>query len=207
MQEELLPLFPLSVVLFPRTSLPLHIFEERYKSMIEAAIRERSEFGVVLAAEKGIHNVGCTATVEEVTQRYPDGRFDIVTRGRRRFEILQVNEEQPCLRARVQFFDDEESGAPSPEIRQRALEVYHAIRAVDNSLPEAEALDPQLSFQLSQAIEELDFRQALLRSRSESERMERLAEYLPLVLARRAAIEQVKRVAPRNGHGRHGVKL
>ena len=63
MQEGWLPLFPLEVVLFPRTALPLHIFEERYKEMIGEAIAARSEFGVVLTREKGIVNVGCTATV------------------------------------------------------------------------------------------------------------------------------------------------
>ena len=66
MQGELLPLFPLQVVLFPRTPLPLHIFEERYKQMIADVQRNSAEFGVVLAGEKGIVNTGCTATVEKV---------------------------------------------------------------------------------------------------------------------------------------------
>ena len=80
MQQELLPLFPLEVVLFPRTQFPLHIFEDRYKEMIGDAVRDNSEFGIVLTAEKGIVSTGCTAVVEEVTQRYPDGRLDIVAR-------------------------------------------------------------------------------------------------------------------------------
>src|SRR5579864_1658478 len=60
MQDELLPLFPLQVVLFPRTSMPLHIFEERYKQMVDEVMRGKAEFGVVLAGEKGIVNTGCT---------------------------------------------------------------------------------------------------------------------------------------------------
>src|SRR3984885_3726988 len=66
MSTRLLPLFPLQVVVFPRTPLPLHIFEDRYKEMVGAAMRDSSEFGVVLAKEDGIVNAGCTVIVEKV---------------------------------------------------------------------------------------------------------------------------------------------
>src|SRR5438046_6307691 len=108
MQQGLMPLFPLHVVLFPGEQLPLHIFEERYKEMIGEALREHTEFGVVLASEKGIVNTGCTATVDQVLREYPDGRMDILTRGRRRFEILLLNDERTFLRGAVEFFDDDE---------------------------------------------------------------------------------------------------
>src|SRR5215472_12444875 len=98
MQQNLLPLFPLRVVVFPRTPLPLHIFEERYKQMVGEAIRAKSEFGIVLAKEEGIVNAGCTVVVEKVLKTYPDGRLDIMTRGLRRFEILDLNQEKDYLR-------------------------------------------------------------------------------------------------------------
>src|ERR1700686_5363777 len=66
MQDGLLPLFPLQVVLLPGSQLPLHIFEERYKEMIGEVLRDKLEFGVVLASEKGIVNTGCTASVDRV---------------------------------------------------------------------------------------------------------------------------------------------
>ena len=94
MPSRLLPLFPLQVVVFPRTPLPLHIFEDRYKEMVGEAIRDSSEFGVVLAKDEGIVNAGCSVTVEKVLHMYPDGRMDILTRGKRRFEILSLNEEK-----------------------------------------------------------------------------------------------------------------
>src|SRR5579871_5370478 len=122
MQQQLLPLFPLQVVLFPRTPLPLHIFEERYKQMIADVQKGHTEFGVVLAGEKGIVNTGCTATVEKVVKEYPDGRMDLVTLGRRRFEIMMLNDEKPYLRGVVEFFDDEESGPIPPDVRKRVME-------------------------------------------------------------------------------------
>src|SRR5213082_477318 len=101
MQAKLLPLFPLQVVVVPRTHLPLHIFEERYKEMVGDAIRDASEFGIVLAKENGILNAGCTVMVEKVLEMYPDGRMDILTRGQRRFEIVSLNEEKDYLQAEV----------------------------------------------------------------------------------------------------------
>src|SRR5262249_19480674 len=103
----LLPLFPLQVVLFPGAALPLHIFEDRYKEMIGEALRDKSEFGILLASSNGLASVGCTATIDRVLHEFPDGRLDILTRGRRRFELLLVNEERNFLRGSVEFFDDE----------------------------------------------------------------------------------------------------
>src|SRR6202022_1859875 len=116
MQAKLLPLFPLQVVVFPRTQLPLHIFEERYKEMVGNAIRDNSEFGIVLAKEEGIVNAGCTVAVEKVLEMYSDGRMDVLTRGQRRFEIESLNQEKSYLQAEVSFFDDEDFEATPTEI-------------------------------------------------------------------------------------------
>ena len=141
MQEELLPLFPLQVVLFPRTALPLHIFEERYKQMIGEVLRGKSEFGVVQAGEKGIVNTGCTASVEKILKKYPDGRMDLITIGRRRFEIILLNDEKPYLRGAVEFFDDEEAEPIPPEVRKRVMEAYNDIRSIEK--PELQRTIPR----------------------------------------------------------------
>ena len=125
MSRRLLPLFPLQLVVFPRTRLPLHIFEERYKEMVGDAIRDESEFGIVLAKKDGIVNAGCTVKVEKVMEMYPDGRMDILTRGERRFEIEGLNEEKDYLRAEVNFFDDEDDAAAAPE-EEREKEIGRA---------------------------------------------------------------------------------
>ena len=116
-----IPLFPLQAVVFPRTRLPLHIFEERYKEMIGNAIRDHSEFGVVLAKENGIVSAGCTVMVEKVLETYPDGRMDILTRGVRRFEIVELSGEKAYLQAEVSFFDDDDSAPAPAELREQAL--------------------------------------------------------------------------------------
>jgi Lon protease-like protein len=197
-----LPLFPLQVVLFPRTALPLHIFEERYKQMIADVQRGHTEFGVVLAGEKGIVNTGCTATVEKVLKKYPDGRMDLISLGRRRFEIILLNDEKPYLRGAVEYFDDEATDPIPPEVNKRVIDSYNDLRALEDSEPvrEPELSDPQLSFQLAQVVPDLDFRQILLSTRSEADRMRRLAEFFPNYHSKQRRIQHARTVAPTNGH-------
>jgi Lon protease-like protein len=203
MPSALIPLFPLQVVVFPRTPLPLHIFEERYKKMVGAAIRDNSEFGVVLAREEGIENAGCTVLVEKVVETYADGRMDIVARGRRRFEIVSVNEEGDCLQAEVEFFEDDDTDAPPAGLRDQALRNFRELRELagqpERGEPDIE--DPQLSFQLAHGLPNLDFLDGLLRQRSETARLKQFNRFLAEYLPRQRTIERVRALAPTNGFG------
>jgi ATP-dependent Lon protease len=202
MPPGLIPLFPLRVVVFPRTPLPLHIFEERYKEMVGGAIRDQSEFGIVLAHESGIGNAGCTVKVEKLLQMYPDGRMDIMTRGQRRFEIVTVNEEKDYLQAEVNYFDDDDA-ATSAELRAQAVLHYKDLAplGIASNLGEPDLADRQLSFQLAQGLPDLDFLSTLLRTRSEDARLKQLNHYLAEYIPRQRTIERMKSLAPTNGFG------
>jgi Lon protease-like protein len=195
----LLPLFPLAVVLLPRNLLPLHIFEDRYKEMIGSVLETHTEFGVVLAAKDGIARIGCTAAVEQVLQRYEDGRLDILTVGRRRFMIQTLDQEKDYLRAEVEYFDDDDEVDAPGDLRQRAVRVCADLPSEGES-PNAE--DPLLSFHLAQRVEDLDFRQQLLMSRSEADRLRRLIQFAPGYADQQRRVAHLKVVAPQNGHGR-----
>src|ERR1041385_6217752 len=186
MPSRLIPLFPLQFVVFPRTRLPLHIFEERYKEMVANAIRDESEFGVVLAKEDGIVNAGCTVKVEKVMEMYSDGRMDIVTLGQRRFEIVSLNEEKSYLQGEVSYFDDEDFSPPAPELRNEAVSHYHALSALRSGRPTA----PDLAVL-----------NRLLRQRSESRRLKELNRYLAEYVPRQRTIERMRELAPTNGFG------
>ena len=203
MPPGLIPLFPLRVVVFPRTPLPLHIFEERYKELVGGAIRDQSEFGIVLAHENGIGNTGCTVKVEKLLRMYPDGRMDILTRGQRRFEIVTINEEKDYLQAEVSFFDDEDDAVASPELRAQALLHYKELAplSISNVLGEPDMADRQLSFQLARGLPDLDFLSSLLRARSEDGRLKQLNHYLSEYIPRQRTIERMKSLAPTNGFG------
>jgi Lon protease-like protein len=204
MPALLLPLFPLSTVLLPSTPLPLHVFEERYKELMGLLIPDHGEFGVVLAKDGGLVNIGCTATVEQVVRRYPDGRLDILAMGRRRFQILSLDEEESYLRAEVDFFNDDDAAPVPPNLRQRAISEYNRLRSLedDDTIGEPRLGEPQLSFQLAQSLDDMGHRQALLVMRSETERLTYLVQSLPGYITRRQQISLARRLAPRNGHAR-----
>ena len=203
MPSRTIPLFPLHVVVFPGMPLPLHIFEERYKEMTGNAIRDNSEFGIVLANANGIVNAGCTVRVEKVLQMYADGRMDILTRGRRRFEIVTLNEEQAWLAAEVSYFDDDDLATPPDELRLTALEHYKTLRAFASAAGQGEPdlAAPQLSFQLAQCLPDLEFQNTLLQLRSEAGRLKELNQYLAAYIPRQRVVERMRGLAPTNGSG------
>ena len=210
MPQDTLPLFPLGVVLFPEAELPLHIFEDRYKEMIEDVLREESEFGVVLASEKGMASIGCTAVIEMVLKKYPDGRMDILVRGRRRFEIILLDEERNYLRASVAMLADEDSAEASDIVKQRVLSAWVKLMMMEHGgMVEAMPSDNRsdLSFVIAQAVPDVEFRQQILSMRSEKDRMDALSNFLPTYLEREKLTRHVRRVAPLNGHAKHAPEV
>jgi Lon protease-like protein len=105
--DSAIPLFPLGLVLLPHMPLPLHIFEERYKSMIAECLKKNTRFGIVFFDGSDIRMVGCTAKILKVLKRYSDGRLDILTQGEARFVIKEMYDRKPYLEGRVNYFDDE----------------------------------------------------------------------------------------------------
>ncbi len=199
--DSLIPLFPLEVVLFPGTPLPLHIFEPRYKEMIGECLAQHRSFGVVRAVEQGLAEIGCTAEIVTVVKEYPDGRLDLVTEGRQRFELLRVNQERSFLQAEVLMINDE-PGAPPQADTARALQLHSELLAIAGAAQDLSAADHSLlSFHLAASVPlDLDFKQKLLSLRSEPERLTLLISYLETIVPnlRRAASAREK--AGGNGH-------
>jgi Lon protease-like protein len=172
--------------------------------MVGEAIRDHTEFGIVLAKEDGIVNVGCTVSVEKVLKRHPDGRMDILTIGRRRFEVLYLDEEKSYLRAEVQYFDDDDEPSVPVAVHQAALEQFRELLNI-GELPayiDPDLQDPQLSFQIAQSIDDVDFLHLLLRTRSESSRLKEVAEFLTRYIPQRRETMRMRMLAPLNGSGR-----
>jgi len=199
---NLLPLFPLDLVLLPGAQLPLHIFEPRYKEMISECLEQKKPFGIVRASEEGVAGIGCTAEIVSVTKKYDDGRMDILTRGVDRFEVLEVNEERAFLRAEISLLQDEDvkdedsdGGDDASPPEQPLVELAVRLHAEIVKLAGAELSEPDetatnLSFLLAGSLPlDLDFKQNLLATLSERKRLEAVVGYLQAVLPglRRAA--------------------
>jgi Lon protease-like protein len=199
----LLPLFPLDVVLLPGTPLPLHIFEPRYKEMIGECLANNALFGVVRALEKGIAEIGCTAEIVTVTKEYPDGRLDLIAEGRKRFEVLELNQERSFLRAEVLLVPDEPGGSNKEE-SARAIQVHKEILSLAGAAQDLSAVDPStLSFHLAGSLPlDLDFKQKLLAMRSENQRIHTVAAYLESILPNLKRASRAREKAGGNGHAR-----
>lgn len=198
---SLLALFPLDVVLFPGTPLPLHIFEPRYKEMIGECLEQKTPFGVIRAQETNLADVGCTAEILAVTKTYDDGRMDIVAQGRERFELLEVNQDRAFLRGEILYVADEPE-KPSSEERAHAIELHRQILALasaEQTLPEGE--DSPLSYHLAGSLPlDLDFKQKLLALRSEAQRIQTVIEYFEGILPNLRRAVLIRQKASGNGH-------
>jgi ATP-dependent Lon protease len=186
MGPERIALFPLNVVLLPGATLPLHIFEPRYRQMVRRCVDKKSKFGVLLALPNGIVRVGCTAEITEVVKRYNDGRMDIVTVGRSPFRIVELLNfdayaSDQLLEGQVDFLDDCER--PVDARVQRELvdlyEVCHTLLFEDYPRNLQGEKPEYLSFVVAGTLPmDLMRKQQILELRSEADRQERLLGYL-----------------------------
>jgi ATP-dependent Lon protease len=210
-EQSLFPVFPLDLVLLPEEPLPLHIFEERYKLMIgecleaKASQRPGEEFGIVLAKQSGLESVGCSARIVNVTRTYEDGRMDILTVGKRRFEILSSDEEKVYLRCDVNFFEDEHgSELPNEDEAGEAIELFRQALQRLRKATDIPVHFPRpyrnLSFRIAAGLPlEAEFKQELLPVRNEGERIGEVIRLMKFLLTRLEELEISQKKAGGNG--------
>ncbi len=198
-----IPLFPLDVVLFPDEPLPLHIFEERYKEMVGECIRDNCEFGIVRARHDGLAIVGCTARILDVTNRYPDGRLDILCRGECRFEIELLHGGRSFLQAEVDLLHDEEPDSTRLDREQCAALHMEMIELSGEDVQQFPSVDLNrpIAFLLASMIPaDLEFKQELLHLDSDKKRTARLIEFYQAILPKLHRGFMGSKEAARNGH-------
>jgi Lon protease-like protein len=204
-----IPLFPLNVVLMPGTSLPLHIFEERYKQMVNECLDSETEFGMVLADEDGTRGVGCTARIVELVQRFEDGRMVILVEGSRRFKLNNIMTGKPYYVGDVDYLED----GPDDEVSSLAEECVALLERVVEAATEGSVdieIEPpyrNLSFAIAGRIEfDLETRQQILELPTEKGRLEKVKELLAEAADRLERDRQARKLAETNGHLRKDWK-
>src|SRR5947209_5349856 len=140
MAEVEFPLFPLQTVALPGELIPLHIFEERYKTMINDCLEGEREFGIVWLSDDGLRQVGCAAQIEQVLERMEDGRMNILVRGTRPFRVLERQAHLPYPAGVIEFVEDR-SESVDPKVADTAHGAYAELvtRATDRD-PDADEL-------------------------------------------------------------------
>ena len=209
MSTERIPLFPLAIVLLPHSQVPLHIFEDRYKRMINECMEKGEAFGINFIEDSKLHSIGCTARVAEVVKRYPDGQLDIITEGIDRYQIVSVDNSDPndLLYAQVKWITDKEEPRDT-ELAGEAINLFNelcevAYNGTIDSLDISEWIqdDKLPSFVIAQKSGlEPDQRQALLGITSENERLSILRNFLSQLVPKVKEIEKTNDLIRNDGY-------
>jgi len=196
-----LPIFELAMVLLPGELLPLHIFEDRYKRMVGHCLEGGEPFGIVFRDGDGsARRVGCEARVTEVTERFDDGRLNIIVTGERPFRVLDRYEAAEFPAAEVEPVPpgghQDEGELEDADAPSRAREAFATlVRKVSDGEADPGELEALDSYGIAARVElPPEIKQKLLELRSEPERMRVLAAALTALLA---ALERSQEVAER----------
>jgi Lon protease-like protein len=204
------PLFPLGIVALPTENVPLHIFEERYRTMIEQCLQAEPgsperEFGIVWLSDEELKRVGCACEIERVTERMDDGRLNILARGTRPFRVLERQDDLPYPAGAVEFL-----GEPAEELDVDAADTAHELyrelvmQATDREI-EASELGEMDAYRMAATVEfAIDAKQELLELRSENARLRLLALLIRAAIERMELIERAQVRALSNGKVRFG---
>jgi Lon protease-like protein len=200
------PLFPLGIVALPGEMIPLHIFEERYKTMIEECLGQQREFGIVWLSDDGLREVGCACAIDRVLERMEDGRMNLLVRGTRPFRVLERQGHLPYPAGVIEFVEDRQDD-PDPELAKAAHEAYAALvkRATDQE-PDPQELERMSAYAMAATVEfGLDAKQGLLDMRSENARLRLVTRLFRAAIKRLDLVDRVQERAQSNGRVRFGA--
>jgi Lon protease-like protein len=199
------PLFPLGLVALPHELVPLHIFEERYKTMMNECLGQGREFGIVWLSDDGLRDIGCACEIDRVLELLDDGRMNLVARGMRAVRVVQRQEHLAYPAGVVEFLADREE-EPDPALAHTAQRVYADLveRATDNE-PDPEALGQMGAYAMAATV---DFgtvaKQGLLDLRSENARLRLVTRLFRAALKRLDFVDRAQARARSNGKVRFG---
>jgi Lon protease-like protein len=199
------PLFPLGIVALPGELIPLHIFEERYKTMMNECLREEREFGIVWLSDDGLREIGCACEIEQVLERMEDGRMNLVARGTRPIRVLERQSELAYPAGVVEFVEDR-ADPTDPDLLDGAHEAYADLvkRATDRE-PTAEELAEMGAYSMAATVDfGLDAKQGLLDLRSENARLRLVTRLFRAAIKRLDFVDRAQARARSNGKVRFG---
>jgi Lon protease-like protein len=197
---ERFPLFPLGLVLLPQELVPLHIFEDRYKLMIDECLDGEREFGIIWLSDDGLKQTGCAARIARVLERFEDGRLNILVQGTEPFRLLRKIEDLPYPAGDVEVLHDDGDGdeQAADEARRRYADL---VEELTESRPEEQALAELDAYGMAATLDvEPAAKQALLELRSESGRLEQLETLFAEALERIRLAAFAAERARGNGH-------
>ena len=203
--ESDFPLFPLGVVALPFEYVPLHIFEERYKTMIDDVLERGVEFGIVWLADDELKPVGCACEIDRVLERMEDGRLNIITRGTRPFRLVERQDGLPYPAGTVEFLEDRSEERDDATARDARESYARLVEEATDSPPDPEHLAEMSAYEMAATVDfGLEAKQGLLELRSENARLRLVTRLFRAALKRLEFVEKAQARARSNGKVRFG---
>ena len=200
---NLIPIFPLSIVVYPGEQLNLHIFEPRYRQLINECFTAAKPFGIPAVIDDKINEMGTLVHVKEISQVYEDGKMDIKTEGLQVFRILEIINELPdklYSGAIVNYPDNnEKSNRILMDGIVKGIKELHKLLKVEKkfSKPDAALWSYDVAHHAGMSLHE---EYELLELLQELQRQEYLKRHLTKVIPVLAEMEMLKEKVKLNGH-------
>ncbi len=199
------PLFPLGIVALPGEAIPLHIFEQRYMTMMNECLSQDTEFGIVWLSDESLREIGCACKIERVLERMEDGRMNLLARGTRPFRVLERQGHLAYPAGVVEFIEDRHETV-DPELLRTARGAYADLvkRATDQA-PDQEELADMSAYAMAATVDfGLDAKQGLLDLRSENARLRLVTRLFRAAIKRLDFVDRAQARARSNGKVRLG---
>ena len=199
------PLFPLGLVALPGELIPLHIFEDRYKTMMSECLADEREFGIVWLSDDGLRDIGCACEIDRVLEQMDDGRMNLVARGTRPFRVLERQGHLPYPAGVIEFVQDRRDTL-DPGLIDDARAAYADLvkRATDREPDELE-LNQRGAYDMAATVDfGLDAKQGLLDLRSENARLHLVTRLFRAAIKRLDFVDRAQARARSNGKVRFG---
>lgn len=198
-----IPIFPLGIVVYPGEELNLHIFEPRYKQLVNDCLQSKKAFGIPSVLENKVQDYGSLVEILELSKSYDNGELDIKTKGQKIFRILEVIKEVPeklYSGAIVNYPDNYEQG--NPEMMRKVMATVRDLHRLLKVSKEFKKSDDELicydvAHHIGLSVEE---EYELLSLLEERQRLEYIKRHLTKVIPLMAGIEQLKEKIKGNGH-------
>ena len=199
------PLFPLGIVALPEEVIPLHIFEERYKTMMEECLERDRDFGIVWMSDDGLRDIGCSCRIEQVLERMDDGRLNLLCRGVRPIRIVERQGHLAYPAGVIEYVDDRIEPV-DPQLMREARETYaELVRRATDREPTVDELADLSAYGMAATVDfGLDAKQGLLDLRSENARLRLVARLFRAAMKRLDFVDRAQARARSNGKVRLG---
>jgi Lon protease-like protein len=199
------PLFPLGIVALPGELVPLHIFEERYKTMINECLAGEREFGIVWLSDDGLREVGCACEIERVLERMEDGRMNILAKGTRPIRVVERQGHLAYPAGVIEFVEDRDDPLDEALLTEARAAYTDLFKRATSRDPDTEELAEMGAYAMAASVDfGLDAKQGLLDLRSENARLRLVTRLFRAAIKRLDFVDRAQARARSNGKVRFG---